>query len=350
MNKLLTALLLLLVACRPTTNAPTPVAPGPYDFTAVDQLVTDNIGRYNNNVAVLVSQNGKVIYEKNVAFDQSTSRTIASASKWLSGAVIMSLVDEQKISLSDTLGRFLPIFSKYGKGKITIRQLFSHTSGFPGDSPQGYENSKTLNLAQAVDSLAVYTKLINAPGTTFYYGGVGMQIAGRVAEVVSGKSWQTLFDEKIGTPCALQATYYPLTSKNPLIAGGVVTSARSYLNFLEMVAYNGFYNGKQVLSEAAVKTLISDQTNNALIQYTPYPANLYSPYQNKPIRYGIGNWLDVVDLSGTVVESSSPGAFGTHPWVNHNNKTAGIIFTLADFKTSQPVSLQIREAIRGIVK
>lgn len=350
MNKLLIVLLLLLVACRPTTNTPTPVVPVPYDFTTVDQLVTSNIGLYNNNVAVLVSQNGKVVYEKNVAFDQNTSRNIASASKWLSGAVIMALVDEQKIALTDTLGRFLPIFTKYKKGGITIRQLFSHTSGFPGDSPQGYENSKALNLAQAVDSLAVYTKLINAPGTTFYYGGVGMQIAGRVAEVVSGKAWQTLFNEKIGTPCGLAATYSPLNPGNPLIAGGVVTSARSYLNFLEMLANNGAFNGKQILSTAAVKTLITDQTNAAVIQYTPYPANLYSPYKNAPVRYGIGNWLDVVDAAGTVIESSSPGAFGTHPWVNYKTKTSGVIFTLADFKTSQPASLQIREAIRGIIK
>ena len=350
MKKLPIGLLLLLTACRQTAITPTPVTPVSYDFKAVDQLVMDNIGLYNNNVAVLVSQNGQVIYKKNVVFDENSSRNIASASKWLSGAVIMSLVDAQKIALTDTLGKFLPIFSKYWKGHITIRQLFSHTSGFPGDSPQGYENSGLLNLAQAVDAMAVYTKLINPPGTTFYYGGLGMQIAGRVAEVVSGKSWQALFDEKIGTPCGLVATYSPLNPGNPLIAGGVVTSARSYLNFLEMLANNGLYNSKQVLSEAAVKTLITDQTNNAAIQYTPYPANLYSPYKNAPVRYGIGNWLDVVDAAGTVIESSSPGAFGTHPWINYKTKTTGIIFTLADFRTSQPASLQIREAIRGIVK
>ncbi|MBO0936735.1 beta-lactamase family protein [Fibrella sp. HMF5335] len=350
MKKLAVALLLLLIACRQTATTPTPAPPVAYNFKAVDQLVTDNIGLYNNSVAVLVSQSGQVIYKKNVVFDENTSRNIASALKWLSGAVIMALVDEQKLALTDTLGRFLPIFTKYKKGNITIRQLFSHTSGFPGDSPQGYENSRTLSLAQAVDSLAVYTKLINAPGTTFYYGGVGMQIAGRVAEVVSGKAWQTLFNEKIGTPCELQATYNPGNPGNPLIGGGVVTSARSYLNFLEMLTNSGLYNGKRVLSEAAVKTLITDQTNNATIQYTPYPANLYSPYKTAPVRYGIGNWLDVVDGSGAVVESSSPGAFGTHPWINYKTKTAGIIFTFADFKTTQPASLQIREAIRSIVK
>ncbi|MBO0932498.1 serine hydrolase domain-containing protein [Fibrella aquatilis] len=348
MKKLPFILLPLLIACHTATVTPAPVAPT-YDFAAVDQLVTANIGLYNNNVMVLVSQNGQIIYRKNIVFDETTSRSIASASKWLSGAVIMTLVDEQKVALNDTLGKFLPIFTKYRKGGITIRQLFSHTSGFPGDSPQGYENSRLLSLAQAVDSLAVYTKLINPPGTAFYYGGVGMHIAGRVAEVVSGKSWQALFNEKIGTPCALVATYNPGNPTNPLIGGGVVTSARSYLNFLEMLVNNGLYNGKRVLSEAAVKTLVTDQTNAATIQYTPYPANPYSPYKTAPVRYGIGNWLDVVDGSGTVIESSSPGAFGTHPWINYKTKTAGIIFTMADFKTSQPASLQIREAIRGIV-
>jgi CubicO group peptidase (beta-lactamase class C family) len=342
--------LLASLACKRTAVPDTP-EPTAYDFSAVDKLITSNLALYDNNVAVLVSQNGKVLYQKNAGLDANTQRSIASASKWLSGAVIMALVDERKLSLTDTLGKFLPIFSRYRKGKITIRQLFSHTSGFPGDSPQGYENSRSLTLAQAVDSLAVRTQLISTPGTSFYYGGVGMHIAGRVAEVVSGKAWQTLFNEKIGTPCQLQAQYSPLNTANPLIAGGVYMSGRGYLNFLDMIANKGQFNGKQVLSEAAITALTTDQTNNATIQYTPYTANPYSEFKTSPVRYGIGTWRDVVNpATGIALEISSPGAFGTHPWVNFQTKTAGIVFTSADFKTTQPASLQIREAVRRVVK
>jgi CubicO group peptidase (beta-lactamase class C family) len=327
--------------------------PGPaphYDFSSVDKYIEDNIDVYKGNVAVLVSQNGQVIYRKEVNLNITTNRLVASASKWLSGAVIMALVDERKLSLNDTVGKFLPIFSRYGKGHITIRQLFSHTSGFPGDSPEGFVYKRTLTMARAVDSLAVYTAMIHPAGTTFNYGQVSMQIAGSIAEVVSGKSWQALFREKIAIPCNMQASYLLVSPQNPLVAGGVRTNARDYLNFVEMIVNKGMYNNKRVLSEAAVADMLKDQTNGAVIESTPYATNPYSPHPSGPVRYGIGNWLDVVDGAGNIVESSSPGLFGTHPWQDSKHHMAGIIFTKTDPKISNATSLKIREMIRKIVE
>lgn len=347
MKQLATATLLLLMitifSCQ--TKDPNPTN---YDFSSVDAFIEENASVYANQVVVMVSQNGKLIYKKEHAMQPTDARAIASASKWLSGAVMMSLVDEGKLSLDDTVGKYLPIFTKYKKGNITIRQLFSHTSGFPGDSPEGYEYSTSLTLAQAVDSLAVHTAMIHAPGTTFNYGSIGMQIGGRIAEIVSGKSWQTLFNEKIATPCNLTVTY--LSLRNPIIAGGGYTTAEDYLHFLEMIANKGTYQSKRVLSENSVAEMLKDQTNKATIEGTPYPANPYSVYKNTGIRYGIGNWLDVVDNSGVVWETSSPGLFGSHPWQDSKNHLAGIIFTKTDPKLSNMISLQIREKIRNIVE
>ena len=347
MKYLVIATLLLLIttffSCQ--TNGPNPKT---YDFSSIDTFIEENASAYANQVVVLVSQNGKLIYKKEHNLTTKDARAIASASKWLSGAVIMSLVDEGKLSLNDTVGKYLPIFTKYRKGNITIRQLFSHTSGFPGDSPEGYEYRSSLSLAEAVDSFAVHTAMIHTPGTTFNYGSIGMHIGGRIAEIVSGKSWQTLFNDKIGTPCNLTVTYIPL--RNPIIAGGGFTSAEDYLHFLEMMANKGMYQSKQVLSENAVAEMLKDQTNQATIEGTPYPANPYSVYKNTGIRYGIGNWLDLVDNNGAILETSSPGLFGTHPWQDSKNHLAGIIFTKTDPKISNMISLQIREKIRNIVE
>ena len=292
-----------------------------------------------------------MVYSKNWGtFTENTLQPVASASKWLSAGVIMSLVDEGKLSLNDTLGKFLPLFTKNKKGNITIRQCFSHTSGYPGDSPEGFESRKDLSLAQAVDSLAEKTKVLYAPGKSFYYGGVGMQIAGRVAEVVSGKVWQTLFDERVATPCNLGAIYSSV--KNPLIAGGAITTPRSYLNFLEMIVNKGTFNGKRVLSENAISEMLKDQTNGAVIAYSPYAGgNLYSPYDNKVIRYGIGNWRDVVvPATDEAEESSSPGLFGTHPWRGSKHNVAGIIFTYSDYLTVRSENLKIRQLVREQLK
>ena len=314
----------------------------PYDFSAVDKYLEQNAAVYDDNVVVLVSQHGQLIYKKEIGLHANDRRVIASASKWLSGAVIMSLVDEGKLSLTDTVGKFLPLFTKYHKGNITIRQLFSHTSGFPGDSPQRYEYSRELTMEQAVDSIAVYTAMIHAPGSTFNYGGVSMQIAGRIAEVVSGKSWQDLFNERIARPCDMTANYLLMSFKNPLIAGGVRTSATDYLHFLEMIVGKGMYHSKRVLSEKALSEMLKDQTAGAVIEDSPYPSD-------KLTRYGIGNWIDGVSASGEVIETSSPGAFGTHPWQDEKNGIAAIIFTRSDPKKTNAVSLHVRTMIRTIV-
>jgi CubicO group peptidase (beta-lactamase class C family) len=176
-----------------------------------------------------------------------------------------------------------------------------------------------------------------------------MQIGGRIAEIVSGLSWQALFDQKIAGPCHMSAEYLQTTTQNPLLAGGVHTTAQDYLNFLEMINNKGMFNGVQVLSQDAVNAMEMDQTNNAIIQGTPYKSNPYSPFPTSPCRYGIGNWRDEVDASGNAIETSSPGMFGVHPWQDSKHHIAGIIFTRTDPRKSSIVSLQIRQMIRDIV-
>ena len=66
-----------------------------------------------------------------------------------------------------------------------------------------------------------------------------------------------------------------------------------------------------------------------------------------PVRYGIGVWLDVVNpQTGEVLEYTSPGAFGTHPWVNNPQQLAGVIFTMSQWLETKDASLQLREQVR----
>jgi CubicO group peptidase (beta-lactamase class C family) len=357
MKKFLLLIVLSGISLLSCSNDDPPIpsgSTGKYDFSAVDRYIQANLAVYNNHVVVLVAQDGKLIYRKEINMTAGTNLPVASASKWLSAAVIMSLVDENKLTLEDTVGKFLPVFTQHGKGSMTIRQLFSHTAGFAGDQNSNnlrdkYEYRRNMTLAQAVDSIAVYISLANTPGTAFNYGSTSMQVGGRIAEIVSGKSWQTLFDEKIGQPCNMNVRYGAINASNPLVAGGVHTTANDYLNFLKMIVNRGSFNGKQVLSVTALNLMISDQTDNAEIEGTPYPSNPYAPYPMPVVRYGMGNWLDMVDANTQVLESSSPGLFGTHPWQDSKHEIAGIIFTQTTPKKSNLVSLKIRQMIRDIV-
>lgn len=323
-----------------------------YDFGAIDKILNDSVPvKFGGVCYALIHVNGKTVYSKSFGgYTGSTRKLIASCSKWLSGAALMTLVDEGKLSLDDTVGKFLPIFTTYKKGSITIRQLFSHTSGFPGDSPQGYEGNYTLTLAQCADSIAKNVALINTPGTKFYYGGVSMQVAGRICEVVSGKSWSDFFAAKITGPCGMASTDFSPLNPNAQIAGGAFSTADDYLKFLDMIMNNGVTaSGTRVLSTAAIAAMEQSEIGSATVAYSPYPM----VWLNTSGFYGIGNWRDLTAAGDVLVEDSSPGKFGSHPWVNRGKKLTGIIFTYlpaGGYLQTAPTCLAIRKAVRTIVQ
>jgi CubicO group peptidase (beta-lactamase class C family) len=174
-----------------------------------------------DGACLLVIKDGKTIYEQ--CFGKYTPDTvvaIASSSKWFSSATIMTLVDEGKLKLDDPVSKYLPKFTGK-KGQITIRQLLSHTSGLP---PQNRCLSDfSITLAEAANQIAE-APLLADPGKEFRYGGVSMQVAGRIAEVVGGKSWEELFQERIAKPLEMKNTSYGRLglSKIPALLAGPV--------------------------------------------------------------------------------------------------------------------------------
>jgi hypothetical protein len=82
-----------------------------------------------------------------------------------------------------------------------------------------------------------------------------------------------------------------------------------------MLLHGGVFANTRVLSEQAIATMTSDQTQGAQIVYTPSP--------DPSVRYGIGCWLDRVQ-GGRTLRASSPGAFGFTPWLDFERELAGI--------------------------
>ncbi|MFN4146118.1 MAG: serine hydrolase domain-containing protein [Runella sp.] len=336
-------ILVILGACK--NQEPAPRA---YNFSAAERMIVDSLWNYNKNIYVAVTKGSQTIFKVSFFNSGDDRYSLFSATKWLSAATVMTLVDERKVSLDDTVGKFLPRFTQFGKGKITIRQLLSHTSGLSGFSR--FETNASLTLAQAVDSIARVVPLRYTPGTTFNYGDVSMQVAGRVAEVVSGKSWNVLFREKITTPCQMSNTYFVRT-QNPNIATGAVSTPNDYLRFLQVLLNRGRYDQVQVLSEATLQLMEQSASDNTTIVYTPYAFNPFTPIGRlEPLRYGQGLWRDVLDIRGNATEFSSPGVNGVHPWIDRKNNLAGVIFTDATFAKTWTTSLKIREIVRKEVE
>mgnify|MGYP002783572387 CR=1 FL=1 len=295
------------------------------DFSPVTTRVQSLVSSANlPGASVLVIRDGQVMYQQ--AFGGYTLQqrvAIASASKWLSGAVIARLVDRQVLRWDDTIGQYLPN-APADKRAITLRQLFSHTSGLPG-TETGCIGDPTLVFQSCVDQLLA-APLSYAPGTRFAYGGNSMHVAGRLAEIATGLRWDQIFRNEVATPLGMTQTDYAFNStvpgyvevSNPRIAGGARSTLSDYGRLAQAFVQRGQFNGQTWLSAALVEQLIEDQTRGAPILSTPL---------EEAQGYGIGLWRERVDANGRTTLASSPGAFGFYPVFDREAGFAGVFLT-----------------------
>ncbi len=320
------------------------------DLTQLDRLLERAAARIPSGLEVMIVHDGRRVYWKQFgAWRPNQQVMIASATKWYSAGVIMSLVDDGILSLDDRASKYLPYMTG-DKAGVTIRQLMSHTSGFPGEFPLAHaclgDPADTLDpCAQALANVPLKT----APGTAFIYSGAGMQIAGRVAEVASGKDWQALFRERIAGPLGLSATDYEYRgpTRNPRISGGGRSSVGDYMKYLTMLRQRGVYEGRRVLSSHAVEVMLSDQTRGAVIRESPFRRaaafDPRAPYN----RYGIGNWLEDPDESGRSLQNSSPGVLGFTPWMD-SSRDLQVVVGVRAFRKFQPYYFEMKNILSSV--
>ncbi len=312
-----------------------------HDLAPLEQRLDAMVGTVATQGAslLLVHENVEIARIHRSGYDASTVIPIASATKWLSGAVIMKLVDQGRLSLDDPIRNFRSDFTG-AAADITIRQLFSHTSGMVTNDP--VTNDRSLTMEQAVAHLATLP-LANPPGTALAYGSPSMHVAGRIAEQVTGHGFEQLFQDLIGTPLGMTSTDYqgfgPTT--NYLIAGGARSSLEDMGRFLEMIANDGMFRGQRILSETAVDTMLADQTRGARIVRTIHPDDR---------RYGIGVWRDRLDPNGAALEVSSPGGFGTWPFVDRERNSYGIVLVQSFLLFTRPQTEALLDEIRSQVR
>ena len=294
-------------------------APRCYDFRPVDALMNGTVSSLRLRGASLsLEKEGVRLYHK--AFGGYTLGKvvpIASASKWIAGVLVMSQVDDGRIRLDDPLSKWFG--SLPGEmGKATIRQCMSHTAGFDGWHPA--ISNRRLTLAQAAAQITK-TPLRYKPGSSFHYGGVSMQMVGRVLELASKKDLETLLRERILKPMGITTIDFQGLgkTKNYRMAAGMRASLDDYATVLRMILNGGMHGNRRILSRAAIQEMLRDQTNGAVIRYTPQPDSR---------RYGIGVWRDRIDARGTILQASSQGAFGFSPWIDFERNVVGVFLVV----------------------
>src|SRR5262245_32368143 len=117
---------------------------------------------------------------------------LGSISKPINVTAVMTLFDRGKFQLDDHVKKFLPAFTGGGRDAVTVRHLLTHTSGLPDQLASNNELRKKHAPLKEFAAAALRTRLSFAPGARYQYSSMGILLAARIAEVISGTDILTL--------------------------------------------------------------------------------------------------------------------------------------------------------------
>jgi proline iminopeptidase len=187
-------------------------------------------------LAVLVRKNGRTVFERGYGvrdlrsrapIDARTRFRLASVTKQMTAAAIMTLVRDDRLRYEDTLTQALPGFPAYGSG-VTFRHLLTHTSGLP-DYEQLMEKAEKekgtiwtpenqIRDDEVLALLEKETRGLFTPGTSWAYSNSGYVVLGLAAARAAGKPFGNVLRERIFTPLGMTRTLAYEKGKNEVPA------------------------------------------------------------------------------------------------------------------------------------
>jgi CubicO group peptidase (beta-lactamase class C family) len=319
-----------------TPTAVSPASPLPVSTPEAQGMSSERLARVHAEIqrlidegkhagtVSLVARNGKVVdfraygkrdLEAGLPMEKDTIVRMYSMSKVVTSVAALILIEEARLRLGDSVGDYLPELAKMkvltggtaekplladAKGPITIKHLFTHTSGLTynfGKSPVETLNDQA-KLPEATSLADFVTRvsrlpLAHEPGERFTYG-VSTDILGAVIEKVSGRSFGTFLEERLFRPLGMKDTgfFVPDAKRSrlavlyeskdgklqPAKAGfgiepgpgpklesggaGLFSTAGDYARFMQMLLNGGQLDGVRVLSRKTVELMMANHLDH----------------------------------------------------------------------------------------
>jgi methyl acetate hydrolase len=306
---------------------------------------------------------------------------IASMTKAVTSVAAMQLVEAGKLQLDEPIGGVVPElaspqvlegFNASGRPRlrpaqrpITLRHLLTHTAGF------GYDtwNPELRRYAEVTRSpprgggklASLQMPLVFDPGERWEYG-INTDWVGRAVEAGGEKALDAYFRDHILMPLGMTDTGFALSdaqqgrlvsahqrqpdgSLKPLAietpvqreffsgGGGLYSTARDYLTFLQMLLHNGRFDGAQLLQAETVTMMAQNQIGdiNAGIMKTSMPelSNDVDFFPGIPCKWGLGYMISTQPgpsgrSAGTMTWA---GLYNSYYWIDPQQRVTGVILT-----------------------
>lgn len=219
----LSCLMMLCVSCGISAqNSPK----GDELSKRIGEIAEAHAANDNFSGAVLLSKNGQAVYEKTFGFADraksapftvQTASSIASVGKIFTSVLVLQLAEEKKLSLSDSVSKFLPDTKIPNAGKITIHQLLTHTSGlgnYMAHTDYAKLRENRLEIDAVVSLIERQSLAFETPGAKVEYSNSGYIVLGKIIESVTGKKYAEVLEKRILNPLAMKSTGLELNRNN----------------------------------------------------------------------------------------------------------------------------------------
>lgn len=205
---------LICVAAVPPLNADESLT------DAVDRIFAEYDSPGSPGAAVAVVRDGRVLCKRGfgcadlehaIPITPSTVFDIASVSKQFTGLAVAMLLEEKKVSLDDSIRKYLPEVPDFGQ-TVTLRHLVHHTSGlrdWPGTLMlAGWRFDDVIAFGDIMEMVSRQEELNFEPGSEYSYSNTGYNLLAEMAARVEGTSFRDLTDRTIFTPLGMKDTFF----------------------------------------------------------------------------------------------------------------------------------------------
>ncbi|MBN1091514.1 beta-lactamase family protein [Blastococcus sp. TML/M2B] len=340
-----------------------------YDISAVRPVLEAFVAEHDLNGAglVVVQEDDGIVGEEYVGeFDADRVSLVASASKMVTAGVLVRLADQDLLDLDQPIAEYVDWAAGQNPG-VTVAQLLSSSSGFVGLLPSPAYGPYVCQFLPAGELEQCGTGAwttpaddadIAPPDTEWRYGGVQWQIAGAVAETVSGRTWAELLEETYVEPCGVDSlgynnhwtqigeglSGYPAEfggdpgvlapTENPSMEGGLYIDPVDYAELLLMQLRGGRCGDTQVLEPESVERMHTDRIGE-----------VFGGTTLTGTGYGLGWWVDR-DGSNRI---NDPGAYGAVPWLDLDGGFGAFLVLEADAQLGVTLAAQLYDPVEAAV-